>query len=149
MNDRQRDLFLWLWSQRRTRGAATVARRGALVGAGGGLLFCTILLSAMGAPAAAGYTGLSVVLPWIERASLLFMMTVPALTAVGFVNARRIYALHEHQYQALLQAGARVPTHKPVLRAFDRWPVIAVGVALVVVGGFVAYVVWAGSTGRL
>ena len=62
MNERQRDLFLWLWARRRARGAAVVGLRGALVGAAGGVLFSGILLSGMGAPAAAGYTGLSAVL---------------------------------------------------------------------------------------
>jgi hypothetical protein len=149
MNERQRDLFLWLWSQRRTRGASAVGLRGALVGAAGGLLFSGILLSSMGAPAVAGYTGLSAVLPWLERAATLLLMTVPGLAAVGFFNARRIFTLHEHQYQQLLHAGARVPMRRPVLTVQDRWPAIAVGVAVAIVGGFVAYVVWAASAGRL
>ncbi|MEN9629191.1 MAG: hypothetical protein RJA10_2418 [Pseudomonadota bacterium] len=149
MNERQRDQFLWLWSQRRTRGASGVGWRGAWVGAAGGLLFSGILLSGMGAPATAGYTGLSAVLPWLERAATLLVMTVPTLAAVGFVNARRIFSLHEHQYQQLLQAGARVPAGPPVLTLKDRGPLIAVGVAVAVVGGFVAYVMWAASTGRL
>ena len=149
MNERQRDQFLWLWSQRRARGASAVGLRGALVGAAGGLLFSGILLSSMGAPAVAGYTGLSTVLPWLERAAGLLVMTVPGLAVVGFFNARRIFALHEHQYQQLLQAGARVPAQRPVLTLQDRGPLIAVGLAVSVVGGFVAYVVWAASTGRL
>lgn len=149
MNDRQRDLFLWLWSRRRTRGAFQVGVRGALVGAAGGLLFSGILLSSMGAPAVGGYTGLSAVLPWLERAATLLLLTVPGLAAVGYFNARRIFALHEHQYRHLLQAGARVPAQRPVLTLQDRGPLIAVGVTVAVVGGFVAYLVWAAGAGRL
>ena len=149
MNERQRDLFLWLWSRRRTRGASRVGLRGALVGAAGGLLFSGILLSSMGAPSAAGYTGLSAMLPWLERAATLLLMTVPGLAAVGFFNARRIFTLHEHQYQQLLHAGARVPMQRPVLTVQDRWPLIAVGVAVAVVAGFVGYVLWAAGAGRL
>lgn len=149
MNERQRDHFLWLWSQRRTRGASQVGLRGALVGAAGGLLFSGILLSGVGAPAAAGYTGLSALLPWLERAATLLLVTVPGLAAVGYFKARRIFSLHEHQYQHLLQAGARVPAQRPALAVQDRWPAIAVGVAVATVGGFVACVVWAANAGRL
>jgi hypothetical protein len=39
MNERQRDLFLFLWSKRRTPGLRTVGLRGLGIGALGGILF--------------------------------------------------------------------------------------------------------------
>lgn len=149
MNQRQRDHFLWVWSRRRAPGAWRIALRGAIIGALGGLLFCVIMLASMGAPPASGYTGLAVIIPALERAWLLVTLSLPVFTVMGFVGARRIYSLQEHQYQSLLQAGARVPTQPPTLQTADRWPAIAVGIVFVVMAVFIGYLIWAHSTGRL
>ena len=149
MNERQRDLFLWQWSQRRTRGLAQVGRRGALIGAGGGLLFSAFMLHTMGAPAAAGHTGLAALLPVIERAALLLALTVPTLAVMGFVHARRVFNLHERMYRSMLDAGARVPAQAPVLQAGDRWPAIAVGVTVALMAAAIGGLVWAAGSGRL
>lgn len=149
MNERQRDLFLWLWSQRRTRGAARVARHGALIGAGGGLLFSALMMSGMGTPAGAGATGLSAILPLLERAATLLLMTVPALACVGYFKARHMYHLQERMFQSMLLSGARVPARRPVMQAGDRWPAVAVGVTVALIAGFVLALVWAASSGRL
>lgn len=149
MNERQRNHFLWLWSQRRSRGANTVALRGALIGAGGGLLFSMIMLSSMGAPASAGYTGLAALLPMLQRAGLLLAMTVPAMACACALGARRLYALHEFQYQSLLLQGARVPTAKPVLQTADHAPAIAVAVVAGVIGLQILALAIAVHLGRL
>ena len=140
MNARQRDQFLFLWSRRRQRGATTVGRLGAWIGAGGGLLFTLIMLASMGPPDAAGYTGLSSLIPVVERASLLLVMTVPTLAAIGRSKARRVFMLQESMYLRLLSDGAQVPATAPTLKPIDRWPALLVGGTVLVLGGFVLFV---------
>lgn len=43
MNARQRDLFLWVWSRRRTPGRAAIGLRGLIIGVLGGVLFTFIM----------------------------------------------------------------------------------------------------------
>jgi hypothetical protein len=140
MNERQRDLFLWIWSRRRQPGQAAIALRGALVGALGGLLFTLLMIGDIGADRGS-YTGISVILPMIERGGMLLVMSVGAFAGLGFVLANRVFAAQEAQYQALLSAGAKVPEQKPVMQPGDRWPAIAVGVTAAVIAGFIL-VVW-------
>lgn len=149
MNERQRDLFLWTWSRRRAPGPRRVALRGAVIGAIGGLAFSVIMLTSMGAPASSGYTGLSAIIPLLERAGLMLGLAVPAFAAIGWVGANRIYAANEHMFQSLLQAGAHVPEHKPTMQRLDHWPAVMVGIAVAIIAGFILYLFWASSTGRL
>ena len=149
MNERQRDLFLWVWSQRRAPGAIHISLRGAAIGALGGVAFSIIMLSSMGAPAANGYTGLSAIIPALERGWLMLTMAIPAFAGIGFLGANRVFALNERMYQSLLQSGARVPEQKPVMQGGDRWPAIMVGATFVLIAGFILYLYWAYSTGNL
>lgn len=48
MNERQRDLFLYVWSRRRAPGQMAVSLRGAIIGALGGVVFALILLPDIG-----------------------------------------------------------------------------------------------------
>jgi hypothetical protein len=43
-------------------------------------------------------------------------------------------------YQSMLATGAQVPPEKPVMQGADRWPAIAVGIAVAVIVGFIAFV---------
>ena len=149
MNERQRDLFLWIWSRRRAPGPRRVALRGALIGAAGGLAFSAIMLASMGAPDARGYTGLSTIIPVLERGWLMLTLAVPTFTLIGLVGANRVYAANEAMYQSLLQAGARVPAQKPARLGTDRWPAVAVGITFAIIAGFIIYLFWASSTGNL
>jgi hypothetical protein len=149
MNERQRDLFLWVWSRRRAPGPVQVAARGAVIGALGGLAFSIIMLSSMGAPAAAGYTGLSAIIPMLERGWLMLTLAVPAFAFLGFLGANRVYAANERMYQSMLQSGARVPEQKPIMQGADHWPAIMVGVAAAIIAGFILFLFWAASTGNL
>lgn len=126
-----------------------IALRGAAIGAVGGLVFAIIMLSAMGAPDPKGYTGLSAIIPMLERGGLMLSLAVPAFGFIGFLGANRVFALNERMYQSLLQSGARVPEQKPVMQAGDRWPAIIVGVAAAIIAGFILYLYWASSTGNL
>lgn len=149
MNDRQRELFLWQWSHRRTPGRQRVALRGTLIGALGGVAFSVIMLASMGAPAANGYTGLAYLIPVLERGLLMLCLSVPTFAAIGFAGASRIFSANERMYQSMLQAGAQVPQQKPTLQGMDRWPAIMVGVVAVIIAGFIGYLIWASSTGNL
>jgi hypothetical protein len=136
MNERQRDLFLWLWSRRRTPGQSAIALRGALIGALGGVAFALILASSGGVDRG-GYTGLSVIIPMIERGGMLLLLSVGAFGLLGFILANRVFAAQEAMYQSMLQAGARVPEQKPQMQVGDRGPALAVAIAVVVILAFI------------
>jgi hypothetical protein len=139
VNERQRDLFLWIWSQRRKPGQAAIGLRGGAIGALGGLVFALIMASTIDF-GRAGYTGLSAILPIIERGGLLLVLSIGAFAGIGFLLANRVFASQEAMYQAMLSSGARVPDQKPVMQGADRWPAIAVGIAVAVIAGFILFV---------
>jgi hypothetical protein len=136
MNERQRDLFLYIWSERRKPGQAAIALRGALIGALGGLLFAFIMLGQIGGDRGS-YTGISAIIPVIERGGTLLAMSLGAFAFIGFVLANRVFASQEAMYQSILASGAQVPTQKPVMQGADRWPAIAVGVAAAIIATFI------------
>lgn len=136
MNERQRDLFLWLWSRRRTPGQAAIGLRGALIGALGGVAFALIMLGETGADRGA-YTGIAVIIPLIERGWLLLTMAVPAFALIGWLGANRVYASQEAMYQSMLASGAKVPDQKPVMQMGDRGPALAVAIAAAIIIGFI------------
>ena len=136
MNERQRDLFLYIWSERRNPGQAQIALRGAIIGALGGLLFAFILGSEINFDRGA-YTGLSVIIPMIQQGGMLLLMSVGAFGLIGFILANRVFASQEAMYQSMLASGAQIPTQKPVMQGADRWPAIAVGVAFAIIAIFI------------
>jgi hypothetical protein len=136
VNERQRDLFLYVWSERRKPGQAAIALRGALIGALGGLLFTFIMLGQIGGDRGS-YTGISAIIPFVERGGALLAMSVGAFALLGFVLSNRVFASQEAMYQAMLATGAQVPAQKPVMQGADRWPAIAVGVVAAVIAIFI------------
>lgn len=136
MNERQRDLFLWVWSQRRKPGHTAIALRGGIIGALGGVLF-TLLMSP-GAPSSVhSYdTGGQLFGVLFEHLRML-AMAVPAFGAIGWFGASRVYASQEAMYQAILQSGAQVPAQKPQMQMADRGPAIAVGIAAAIIAIFI------------
>lgn len=140
MNERQRDLFLYEWSRRRTPGAAAIGLRGALIGALGGLVFALIMAGDIVGGARGSYTGISAIIPMIERGGVLLVLSVGAFAAIGFLLANRVFASQEAMYQAMLASGAQPPETKPAMQGADRWPAIMVGVAVAVITGFIAFV---------
>lgn len=139
MNERQRDLFLYVWSRRRAPGQAAIALRGAAIGALGGLLFTLMLIGDIGADRGS-YTGVSAILPFIQRGGTLLVLSVGAFALLGFLGANRVFAAQESQYQAILATGAKVPDQKPVMQPGDRGPAIAVAIAAAVIVGFILFV---------
>jgi hypothetical protein len=137
MNERQRDLFLYAWSRRRQPGQAQIALRGAIIGALGGLVFAIILFGDVAAGARGNYTGLSILIPIIERGGLLLLLSVGAFGLIGFTLANRVFASQEAMYQSMLASGAQIPAQRPVMQGADRWPAIAVGVAFAVIAIFI------------
>jgi hypothetical protein len=135
MNERQRDLFLWQWSKRRTPGRHAIGLRGAAIGALGGVLF-GLLLAPGPDPDVHAYDFLGQLLSGFR----VYVLSIPALAAIGWSGARRVFASHEAMYQSLLAQGARVPEQKPVMQARDRGPAIAVGIAVAVIAGFILFV---------
>jgi len=136
MNERQRDLFLYVWSQRRKRGQAKVSLMGAAIGAIGGVLFTVLLLSAGGVDRGS-YTGLSAILPYLQTGATMLVMAVPAFAFIGFVGANRVYAQQEAMYQSILATGAQAPSQKPVMQPGDRGPAIAVAIAFGAIAIFI------------
>ncbi|MBY0567797.1 MAG: hypothetical protein K2P70_10815 [Hyphomonadaceae bacterium] len=136
MNERQRDLFLYVWSRRRQRGQMNVSLMGAGFGALGGLVFALILGSDMSVDRGS-YTGLSAIIPMIEQGGRLLIMSIGAFGAIGFLGANRVYASQEAMYQSILATGARVPEQKPVMQPGDRGPAIAVAIAFGVIAVFI------------
>lgn len=134
MNERQRDMFLWQWSQRRRRGHRTVALRGAAIGAVGGLVFALILGSEFGG---SGPRDTAWLLQSMGQWAKLIVLSVPAFASIGYLGASRVFRSFEAMYQAILQTGAQVPAQAPALALADRGPAIAVGVAVAVIGGLV------------
>ncbi|MBK8545296.1 MAG: hypothetical protein IPL62_18255 [Caulobacteraceae bacterium] len=139
MNERQRDLFLYEWSRSRTPGQMAISLRGAFIGALGGVLFTLMLIGDIGGDRG-NYTGLSAIIPFIERGGALLVMSVGAFAGIGFVLANRVFASQEAMYQSMLATGAQPPAQKPVMQGADRWPAIAVGIAFAVIAGFIAFV---------
>ena len=136
MNERQRDLFLWVWSQRRKPGQQAVALRGAAIGALGGLVFALILGSG-GAIDRGGYTGLSAIIPIVERGGMLLLLSIGAFGWLGFVLANRVFTAQEAMYQSLLASGVRVPDHKPPMQMSDRGPALAVAIVAAAIAVFI------------
>lgn len=134
MNERQRDMFLWQWSRRRTRGHTTVALRGAAIGAAGGLAFAVILGSGFGGN---GPRDTAWLLQTLGQWAKLLVLAVPSFAWIGYLGASRVFRAHEAMYQAILQRGAQVPAHAPTLTRADRGPAIAVGVAVALIAGLV------------
>ncbi len=140
MNERQRDLFLWVWSRRRQPGQAAISLRGAIIGALGGVLFTLIMIGDIAGGARGSYTGLSAILPMMERGGMLLFLSVGAFGGIGFLLANRVFASQEAMYQSMLAAGAAIPSEKPQMQGADRWPAIAVGIAVAVIVGFILFV---------
>ena len=144
MNERQRDLFLYLWSQRRKPGRNAILMRGLLVGALGGVLFALILNP--GAPVGVmPYDWIGQMMPKLQ----VLAMAVPAFAAIGYVGARRVWGAQEGMYVRLLDSGARVPERKPEMQLADRWPALMVGATVVIIVGFIGTLFFMASTGRL
>lgn len=135
MNDRQRDLFLYRWSKRRTPGQKAVELRGAGIGALGGILF-GLMLSPGPAPDVHAYDTLGQLTSGLG----VYALSIPIFALLGWSGARRVFASQEAMYQSLLAAGARVPDQKPVMKASDRGPAIAVGITVAVIVAFIAFV---------
>jgi len=139
MRDRQRDLFLWQWSQRRKRGLKRVSLLGALVGATGGLLFAAIMmaLSLSGPP-----SGFSSLVTLVVTAVQVMVLSVPAFAAMCAGLAYRTFSRQELMYQTLVQGGFQVPQQEPVMQPGDRWPMYVVAVTAVLLFAF-PVVLWA------
>lgn len=146
MTERQRDLFLYLWSRRRAPGRTRIALRGAIIGALGGVAFASILVQGgVSEPGLRAYDFLGQIRSVVRP----FVIAVPVFALIGWVNARRVWTSQERLYQSLLAAGARVPAQKPVVTMRDRGPMLAVAVVALAIGGFIVVLVWAYATGNL
>ena len=136
MNERQRELFLYVWSKRRGLGAMGAGLRGAVIGALGGVAFALILVGEGGA-SRGSYTGLAAILPLLERSGAILVLAVPAFALIGFTLANRVFASQEAMYQSILATGAQPPAQKPLMQLGDRGPAIAVGIAATIIAGFI------------
>lgn len=135
MNTRQRDLFLWQWSQRRRVGLRTVALRGTLIGAAGGLAFALILGSDWSS--STGARDVAWALAASKQWAQLLLMSVLSFAGIGYALTTRVFRAHEFMFQQMLQSGAVVPAAPPVLTLSDRGPAIAVAIAATLIGGLV------------
>ena len=135
MNPRQRDLFLWQWSQRRRVGLRTVAWRGVWIGAVGGLAFALLLGSCWGS--SGGARDVASALEVGKQWARLLLISIPSFAGIGYAMTTRVYRAHEFMFQRLLQSGAVVPSAPPVLSWADRGPAIAVAVAATLIAALV------------
>jgi len=148
MNERQRDLFLWVWSRRRQPGRAAIGLRGALIGALGGVAFALVL--APGAsPDVPAYNAWGQMFSGIGNLLKAMALAVPAFGFLGWITADRVFAQQERMYQDLLNAGARVPESKPQMQLADRGPALAVAISFAVILGLVIALFVAVNLGAL
>ncbi|MEJ0059968.1 MAG: hypothetical protein WDM79_10515 [Terricaulis sp.] len=133
MNERQRDLFLFVWSERRKIGAARAQLRGALIGAAGGLAFALFMMQGSTLPGVHAYDAAG----QIMSALTMLALSVPAFAFIGWIGARRVFAQEENMYQTIIATGAEPPAQKPAMQLADRWPAIAVGATVVLLVGFI------------
>jgi len=145
VTDGQRDLFLYQWSRKRAPGRTRIMMRGALIGGVGGLAFALFMANGAHEPGVAAYNTAGQIGTFLK----LIGLSVPAFAGIGLAGARRTYNLQEAMYQSMLDAGARVPDQKPVLKMNERGPMIAVIVTVVVIAGLIGTLIWAANTGRL
>jgi hypothetical protein len=115
-----------------------ISLRGAIIGALGGLVFALMMIGEIGDRGS--YTGISAILPLIQRGGTLLVLSVGAFAGIGFALANRVFASQEAMYQGMLNSGAQPPAEKPVMQGADRWPMVAVGIAIVVIAGFIVFV---------
>lgn len=144
MNERQRDLFLYLWSRRRQAGRAKTVLRGAVIGALGGVLFTLMMLSAIDL----GNTWPEL-MAGLGKIGLMLGLAVPAFAWIGFLGASRVWNSQEQMYVAILATGAGVPDRKPVMQPSDRWPAVMVGLVVALIAGFILWLMWAAGAGVL
>jgi hypothetical protein len=144
MNERQRDLFLYLWSQRRRPGRTAIVMRGLFVGALGGVLFA-LILNPGAPPGVAPYDFIGRIMPKLQ----VLALSVPAFAAIGWVGANRAWNAQEGMYVRLIDAGVAVPQRKPAMQLADRWPAIMAGATVVLIGGFILTLIVMASTGAL
>jgi hypothetical protein len=148
MNDRQRDLFLWVWSRRRKPGRAAIALRGLIIGVLGGVLFTLIMSPGAPGDVPAYNAWGRLIGGWGEHLRML-ALAAPAFGLIGWFGADRVFAQQEQMYLAMLKQGARVPDKKPVMEMRDRGPAIAVGVAIAVIAGFILTLIIMANAGAL
>src|SRR5690349_21485785 len=144
MNDRQRDLFLYLWSQRRKPGRNAIVMRGLIIGAFGGVLFA-LMLNPGAPPGVMPYDTIGQLMPKLQ----VLALAVPAFAAIGYFGANRVWNAQEGMYVRLLDSGAKVPERKPEMQLNDRWPAIMVGATVVIIAGFIVTLMVMASTGAL
>ena len=126
MTPNQRDAFMYSWQQRRKRGRMGNALLSAGIGAAGGLLFGLMLIGDIADPGG--------------NAVRLFGMAIPTFAMLALGLGDRVYRSNEAMYQNFVSQGATAPAHKPTLTTAERGPQIAVLVAVVIIGGFIAVV---------
>ena len=141
MNERQAAHFLWVWSRRRQRGLLGTALLGLAVGVGGGLAFALLfwfLAGVGGDNVSVDRSALAPFFAWVLDTfgpfGMILSMAAPLFGALGGSTAYGLYGRQERQYQALIDAGHRVPEAAPVLTLKDWGPtIVLLGVAGVVV----------------
>ena len=148
MNERQRDLFLWVWSRRRQPGRAAIGLRGLAIGALGGVVFAFLL--SPGAPSdIPAYNAWGQMFGAIGNTLKAMVLAVPAFGFIGWLGADRVFAAQERMYQDMLAAGARGPEQKPLMQLADRGPALAVAIAFAVIAGLIIALIVAVSLGAL
>lgn len=144
MSPNQRDLFLWSWSRSRKRGRIGNLLVCAAIGAAGGVLFGLMLAGDVAGglgpvhEASPSVQTLGVMLSTLGK---LFGLAIPAFALLAAGLGDRVFMSQEAMFQNLLRQGAGVPEQKPTLSQAERWPQIAVFVAVGIIVSFIV-VVW-------
>lgn len=145
--------FLYEWGKRREAGLGKVLLLGAGIGALGGLFFAVIFW--MASPnLSLNEDELAPFLLLYARAvgpaPFLFSLALPAFAGLGAFLAFTAFRMMDARYQALIDAGVRPATEKPVYTLKDRaGGLIVVGVAVLVLIGMLYGVWWELNRGNL
>ena len=146
MNPRQQQNFLYEWGKRREAGIGKVLLLGAGVGAAGGLLFAVLMWAASPNLSLNEDEIAPFLLIYARGAgpvAFLFSLALPAFAGLGAFLAFTAWRRMEVQYWALIHAGARPASQKPVYTWKDRAPgLIVAGVGVLLVCGLLFGLWW-------
>lgn len=145
--------FLYEWGVRRAKGMPKVLLLGAVIGALGGLVFGAIFWAAS-PNLSLNEDELAPFMLLFARAvgpvPFLFSLALPAFAGLGAFLAYTAWNWMEARYHALIEAGVRPATQKPVYSLKDRAPgLIVVGVAILALIGLLYGLWWELNRGAL
>lgn len=127
------------------------------IGAAAGLLFAALMLWAMtydGGSFSLNEDEMAPFLIWLGRllgpTAFLFAISIPPFALLGAFLADRVWGVVESRYNALIEAGVRVPNEKPAYTLRERAPgLIVLGIFILLALGMIYGIWWEVTRGPL